>query len=48
MIQRRIAFSWRGSRERLRPDIPIIEVDANMEDPAFARVVAEQALEMFG
>ena len=34
-------------REKLNPDITIMEVDANMEDPAFADVVAKAALKMF-
>jgi len=34
-------------RENLRPDIPIVEVDANMEDPEFAAAVVENALKIF-
>jgi uncharacterized protein (UPF0261 family) len=34
-------------RSRLNAEIRVMEVDANMEDPAFARVVVEVALEMF-
>ena len=34
-------------RTRLNPDIRIIEVDANMEDPEFAAAVVESALEIF-
>jgi len=33
-------------RSLLRQDIPIIEVDANMEDPAFAQKILEEALEI--
>jgi uncharacterized protein (UPF0261 family) len=31
----------------LNPDIQIVEVDANMEDPEFAKAVVESALEIF-
>ncbi|MCG6880620.1 MAG: Tm-1-like ATP-binding domain-containing protein [Deltaproteobacteria bacterium] len=34
-------------REKLNPHIDIIEVDANMEDPAFAEAVAQAALKIF-
>jgi uncharacterized protein (UPF0261 family) len=34
-------------RTKLNPDIRIIEIDANMEDPEFAKAVVESALEMF-
>ena len=34
-------------RTKLNPDVQIIEVDANMEDPKFAQAVVETALEMF-
>lgn len=34
-------------RVRLKPDIRMVEVDANMEDPGFAQSVSEVALEMF-
>ena len=34
-------------REKLNPDITITEVDANMEDPAFAEAIAEAALKIF-
>jgi len=34
-------------REKLRQDIRILEVDANMEDPEFARAVFEAATEIF-
>ena len=34
-------------REKLNPDIAVVEVDANMEDPAFAEAVAEAALKIF-
>jgi len=33
--------------EKLNPDITVIEVDANMEDPAFAEAVAQAALKIF-
>ena len=33
--------------EKLNPDITVMEVDANMEDPAFAEAVAEAALKIF-
>jgi uncharacterized protein (UPF0261 family) len=32
---------------KLNPDIQIVEVDANMEDPEFAKAVVESALEIF-
>ena len=34
-------------RAKLRPDVKILEVDANMEDPEFAAEVAKTALEIF-
>lgn len=34
-------------RSRLKPGLRIVEVDANMEDPMFAQVVAGTALELF-
>jgi hypothetical protein len=34
-------------REKLNPDVEIIEVDANMEDPEFAAEVAKTALKIF-
>jgi uncharacterized protein (UPF0261 family) len=34
-------------RTKLNPDIQITEVDANMEDPGFAKAIVESALEMF-
>ena len=34
-------------REKLKPDVQIVEVDANMEDPEFAAAVVEDALEIF-
>ena len=34
-------------RERLKPDIQIIEVNANMEDSEFSNAVVENALKMF-
>ena len=34
-------------REKLNPNIPITEVDANMEDPAFAEAVVAAALKIF-
>ena len=34
-------------REKLKPDIQIIEIDANMEDPEFAAAVVENALKIF-
>ena len=34
-------------REKLKPEIVITEVDANMEDPPFAKAVAEAALKIF-
>lgn len=40
-------FFTRALREKLKPEIPIIEVDANMEDPEFAKAVVGAALEIF-
>jgi uncharacterized protein (UPF0261 family) len=34
-------------REKLKADVQIVEVDANMEDPEFAKAVVENALKMF-
>ena len=34
-------------QEKLNPDITVMEVDANMEDAAFADAVAEAALKIF-
>ena len=34
-------------REKLKPDVQIIEVEANMEDPGFATAVVENALKIF-
>ena len=34
-------------REQLKTDVHIIEVDANMEDPEFAKAVVENALKIF-
>jgi uncharacterized protein (UPF0261 family) len=34
-------------RKKLKPDVQIVEVDANMEDPEFARTVVEIALKIF-
>jgi uncharacterized protein (UPF0261 family) len=34
-------------RAKLKPDVQIIEVDANMEDPEFAKAVVENALKIF-
>jgi uncharacterized protein (UPF0261 family) len=34
-------------REKLKADIQISEVDANMEDPEFADAVIESALKIF-
>ncbi len=34
-------------REKLKPDVQILEVDANMEDPEFAKAVVENALKIF-
>ncbi len=34
-------------RQHLRPDIPVVEVNANMEDPAFAEQIVRAALEIF-
>jgi len=34
-------------QEKLNPDITVMEVDANMEDPAFADAVAKAALKIF-
>jgi uncharacterized protein (UPF0261 family) len=34
-------------RERLKPDIQIIEVNANMEDSEFSNAVVENALKIF-
>ena len=35
-------------RSNLRPDIPVVEIDANVNDPAFARRCAEVLLESMG
>ena len=34
-------------QEKLKPEIKIIEVDANMEEPEFAAAVVENALKIF-
>ena len=34
-------------RENLKPDIPVVDIDANMEDAAFAAAVFEAAREVF-
>ena len=34
-------------RKKIKPEIQIVEVDANMEDPEFAKAVVETALKMF-
>ncbi|NNL74911.1 MAG: UPF0261 family protein, partial [Desulfobacterales bacterium] len=34
-------------REKLKPDVQIVEVDANMEDPEFAKAVVENASKIF-
>jgi uncharacterized protein (UPF0261 family) len=34
-------------RDKLKPDVQIIEVGANLEDPEFARAVVENALKIF-
>jgi len=34
-------------REKLKPEVKVLEVNANMEDPEFARAVVEIALKMF-
>jgi uncharacterized protein (UPF0261 family) len=34
-------------RENLKPGVQIVEVDANMEDPAFAQAVVETALKIY-
>jgi uncharacterized protein (UPF0261 family) len=34
-------------REKLKADVQIVEVDANMEDPEFAKAVVENALKIF-
>ena len=34
-------------REKLKPDVQILEVNANMEDPEFAKAVVENALKIF-
>ncbi len=34
-------------RKKLKPDVQIVEVNANMEDPEFARAVVENALKIF-
>ena len=34
-------------REKLKADVQIVEVDANMEDPEFAQAVVENALKIF-
>jgi uncharacterized protein (UPF0261 family) len=33
-------------RERLRPDIPVVEIDVNINDPAFADKAVEMMLHM--
>jgi len=33
-------------REKLKPEVKVLEVDANMEDPEFARAVVENALKI--
>ena len=33
--------------EHLKPDVPVVEIDANMEEPAFAEAVSEAARNMF-
>ena len=37
----------RRLRQRLNPAVSITQIDANMEDPAFAAAVGEAALELF-
>ena len=34
-------------REKIKPEVQIVEVDANMEDPEFAKAVVENALKLF-
>lgn len=34
-------------REKLKADVQIVEIDANMEDPEFAKAVVENALKIF-
>ena len=34
-------------REKIKPEVQIVEVDANMEDPEFAKAVVATALKMF-
>jgi len=34
-------------REKIKPEVQILEVDANMEDPEFAKAVVEKALKIF-
>ena len=34
-------------REKLKPDVKVVEVNANMEDPEFAKAVVENALKIF-
>jgi len=34
-------------REKIKPEVQIVEVDANMEDPEFAKAVVENALKIF-
>jgi len=34
-------------REKLKPEIQVLEIDANMEDPEFAKAVVENALKIF-
>jgi uncharacterized protein (UPF0261 family) len=35
-------------RDNLRPDVPLIEMDTHINDPAFARKAAETLLELIG
>ncbi len=34
-------------REKIKPEVQIVEVDANMEDPEFAKAVVENSLKIF-
>ena len=34
-------------REKLKPEVKILEINANMEDPEFATAVVENALKIF-
>ncbi len=39
---------FKAMKKNLRPDIPVIEMDANVNDPEFSRACAEQLLKSLG